>query len=216
MSDPGPLHRFDIGLRDEGYILVCGVDEAGRGPLAGPVVAAAVVLDAADPIEGLDDSKKLTFKRRGELLESIRARALHIGVGLVEAAKIDKINILRATMLAMERAVADIGASPDLVLVDGNTRIDIEHAHRTIVGGDGKSASIAAASIVAKQHRDELMIEAGARYPGYGFPEHMGYGTAAHLEALRKLGPSPIHRKTFRGVKELLPGAPRPQPLPLT
>lgn len=185
--------------------MTAGVDEAGRGPLAGPVVAAAVILDPADPIVGLDDSKKLTARRRAVLEAEIRARALHVGVGQASVEEIDAINILQATMLAMTRAVDALGVEPGLVLVDGNRLPQWRYAARAIVGGDALHPCISAASIIAKETRDRIMIEAAQRYPGYGWEKNKGYGSAVHMAALQQLGVTPLHRRSFAPVTRLLP-----------
>jgi ribonuclease HII len=189
---------------------VAGLDEAGRGPLAGPVVAAAVVLDPARPVEGLRDSKLLSARQRRELARLIRERALAWAVCRVGPSRIDTDNILEATWHAMRRAVSRLTVAPAAVLVDGRLRVPgVGWAQRAIVKGDQRCASIAAASILAKVARDTFMIRADRRFPGYGFRLHKGYGTAAHLEALGRLGPSPIHRKSFHGVVRVLDLAPR-------
>jgi len=182
-------------------LMLAGVDEVGRGPLAGPVVAAAVILDPARPIAGLRDSKKLTAARRAELAEVIEAQALAVGVGRAEVAEIDLLNILRATMLAMERAVASLAIEPDVVYVDGNTTPSLAMPAVAVVGGDDRIASISAASIVAKVVRDREMDRAAAHYPNYGFEKHKGYATAAHLEAIARFGPSPLHRRSFAPIR---------------
>lgn len=206
-----PLLAYDREVRREGVAILCGVDEVGRGPLAGPVVAAAVVLGPDASLDGLDDSKKLSIKERERLEELILNGALFVGVGVVSVEEIDRTDILAASLRAMALAVASLGTLPDLVLVDGNRRVpDLPHPQRTVVKGDSLSASIAAASIIAKVHRDRIMDELSRLHPGYGFELHAGYGTRAHLEALRVLGPSPVHRRTFKGVRELIPGTPRP------
>ncbi len=184
--------------------MIVGVDEAGRGPLAGPVVAAAVSL-GANVISGLDDSKKLSAPRRAALEERIMATCAW-SVAEVCVADIDQLNILQATMLAMKRAVEGLwsraGVRPAMVLVDGNRLPQWDFAARAIVGGDAIEPAISAASIIAKEHRDRTMIAADAAYPGYGFAQHKGYGTAAHLEALRLLGPCPLHRRSFAPVAQ--------------
>ena len=184
--------------------LVCGVDEAGRGPLAGPVVAAAVILDSSRPIDGLNDSKKLSAKRREALAEEIRAKALAWAVAEASVDEIDRINILQASLLAMQRAVAGLAINPAKALVDGNQCPDLSCPVEAIVGGDGKIAAIAAASILAKTIRDAGMLELHATYPMYGFDRHMGYPTAVHLKALREHGVSPVHRRSFRPVAQLV------------
>ena len=180
-----------------GYSVICGVDEAGRGPLAGPVCAAAVILPANLEIPGLNDSKKLTDKKRRELYDLIIEQAVAYGIALVSEKEIDEINILQATFLAMENAVAQLSVKPDLILVDGNREPNIPVDLKTVIKGDSRSASIAAASILAKVTRDRLMEELDETYPAYGFAVHKGYGTKRHYEALREYGPSPIHRMTF-------------------
>ena len=182
---------------DQGFQVICGVDEAGRGPLAGPVCAAAVILPANLEIPGLNDSKKLTDKRRRELFPIIKEQAIAYGIGLASHEEIDEINILQATYLAMERALAQLSVKPDMALIDGNRAKDFGIPVRTVVKGDSLSASIAAASILAKVTRDDLMLEAAKAYPQYQFDVHKGYGTKAHYAALTEHGPSPIHRMTF-------------------
>jgi ribonuclease HII len=187
--------------------IICGIDEAGRGPLAGPVCAAAVILDLSKPkIRGLDDSKKLTEAKRNDLAIRIKDRALAWGIGWAGVEEIDSINIRQANFLAMKRAVEAMTVQPTLALVDGNDPPPLSCAVRTIVGGDALEPAISAASILAKTARDALMVEMCVRYPGYGFSGHKGYGSAAHLEALRRLGPCPIHRRSFAPVRELLAG----------
>jgi len=181
----------------EGYTLLCGVDEAGRGPLAGPVCAAAVILPDHCHIPGLTDSKKLTDKKRRELFPVIKEKALAYGIGMASQEEIDRINILQATFLAMNRALAQLELRPDMALVDGNRSPDFDIPVKTVVKGDSLSANIAAASILAKVTRDNLMIEMAELYPNYGFEVHKGYGTKAHYEAIRTHGASPIHRVTF-------------------
>ncbi|HET6471656.1 MAG TPA: ribonuclease HII [Pseudomonadales bacterium] len=189
-------------------LMVAGADEVGRGPLAGPVVAAAVILDPACPIAGLRDSKKLTAARRAELAEIIEAQALAVGVGRAEVAEIDLLNILRASLLAMERAVANLPVQPDVVYVDGNATPSLAMPAVAVVGGDDRIASISAASIVAKVFRDREMDRAAAHYPNYGFEKHKGYATAAHLEAIARFGPSPLHRLSFAPIRAATePGA---------
>ena len=191
------LLEFDREYRSNGAGLLCGVDEAGRGPLAGPVCAAAVIVPDDVELPGLNDSKKLTDKKRRELYDIITEQALSWSVALVDEKTIDEINILQATFRAMEQAVAGLTMTPDLVLVDGNREPPLPMKTECVVGGDGKSASIAAASILAKVTRDRLMEELDETYPQYGFAVHKGYGTKRHYEALRTYGPSPIHRQTF-------------------
>ena len=176
---------------------ICGVDEAGRGPLAGPVCAAAVILPEHLQIPGLTDSKKLTDKKRRELFPIIQEQAIAYGIGLASESEIDEINILQATFLAMGRALEQLSVRPALALIDGNRETDFGLPVKTVVKGDSLSANIAAASILAKVTRDNLMLELAQQYPEYGFDIHKGYGTKAHYEALRTYGPSPIHRRSF-------------------
>ena len=194
---PIDLWLYEREAFGAGVKLVCGVDEAGRGPLAGPVCAAAVMLPPGLEIPGLNDSKKLTDKKRRELYDIITARAVSYGIAFASEREIDEINILQATFLAMERAMQALSPQPELALIDGNRAKDFGLPVRTIVKGDSLSASIAAASILAKVTRDRLMEEYDAQYPQYGFAVHKGYGTKRHYAALREFGPSPIHRKTF-------------------
>lgn len=182
---------------------MAGVDEAGRGPLAGPVVAAAVVFIRHEPLPGLNDSKRLSASQREALFFYI-ARSAIIGVGVASERVIDRINIFQATRTAMRQAVLNLSCTPQLVLADGRIRLDIPMEQRSLVRGDGKSASIAAASIVAKVHRDALMRHLDGQYPEYGFAQHKGYGTPDHLERLRRIGPSPVHRRSFSPVRELV------------
>ncbi len=191
------MWQYEHRCYAEGYRLVCGVDEAGRGPLAGPVCAAAVILPPDVSIEGLTDSKKLTDKRRRELVPIIQQTALAYSVAFADEKEIDKINILQATFLAMERAINGLSARPDFALIDGNRQKDFGLPVSTIVKGDSLSASIAAASVLAKVARDDVMLQLAQEYPEYGFDIHKGYGTKAHYEALRINGPSAIHRMTF-------------------
>jgi ribonuclease HII len=184
--------------------LVAGVDEAGRGPLAGPVVAAAVILDDHKPIKGLADSKKLTALRRDKLFDEIRAKALCCSVALASVEEIDRLNILQATMLAMQRAVKGLRLKPAKVLVDGNRLPVLDVVAEAIVSGDALVPAISAASILAKVTRDRMLEELHAQHPGYGFDRHKGYGTAQHLAALRELGPLPLHRRSFAPVAQLL------------
>lgn len=190
---------------NQSVILLCGVDEAGRGPLAGPVSAAAVILDPAHPIDGLADSKKLSEKQRERLAPVIRERALAWAVAYAEVDEIDRLNILQATLLAMQRAVLALHTRPQQVLVDGLYCPQTGIPSQAIVKGDSKVAAISAASILAKTARDELMLGLHRQYPHYGFDVHKGYPTAAHLAALREHGVSAAHRRSFRPVRELLP-----------
>ena len=181
----------------EGFHVICGVDEAGRGPLAGPVCAAAVILPPHTRIPGLNDSKKLTDKKRRELFPVICEQALAYGIGMATEQEIDEINILQATFLAMQRAMDELQVRPDLALIDGNLQKDFGLPVKTVVKGDSLSANIAAASVLAKVTRDDLMIRQAEQFPEYGFEIHKGYGTRAHYAALEQYGPSPIHRMTF-------------------
>jgi ribonuclease HII len=191
------LWEIENGHFANGIEVICGVDEAGRGPLAGPVCAAAVILPKGLVIPGLNDSKKLTDKRRRELMPIIKEQALAYGIAFASHEEIDRINILQATFLAMERALAQLELRPELALIDGNRQKDFGINVETVVKGDSRSANIAAASVLAKVTRDDYMEAMALEYPGYGFEIHKGYGTKAHYEALRNLGPSPIHRMTF-------------------
>ena len=191
------MWEIENSIHSEGYEIICGVDEAGRGPLAGPVCAAAVILPMGLEIPGLTDSKKLTDKKRRELFPVIKEQAIAYGIGLASHEEIDEINILQATYLAMERALAQLSVKPDIALIDGNRAKDFGLPVRTVVKGDSLSMNIAAASILAKVTRDDLMLELAEKYPEYGFEVHKGFGTKAHYEALRAHGASEIHRKTF-------------------
>lgn len=191
------MWEIEDGFFDEGITTICGVDEAGRGPLAGPVCAAAVILPPHLQIPGLTDSKKLTDKKRRELFPIIQEQAIAYGIGFADEQEIDEVNILQATFLAMERALSGLGVKPELVLIDGNREKDFGLPVKTVVKGDSLSANIAAASILAKVSRDDVMLQMEERYPGYGFAVHKGYGTKAHYEALTKYGPCPIHRRSF-------------------
>ncbi len=191
------LWAIEKSCSDRGYMLICGVDEAGRGPLAGPVYAAAVILPAQAEIPGLNDSKKLTDKKRRELYPIIQEKAVAYAIASASHAEIDEINILQATYLAMERAIHSLSVRPEVALIDGNRAKDFGLPVQTVVHGDSLSASIAAASVLAKVARDDHMLALAKEYPGYGFEIHKGYGTKAHYEALRNLGPCPIHRMSF-------------------
>jgi len=204
-SAPTDLLLFEHQARRNGFQLVAGIDEAGRGPLAGPVVAAAVILPADLLIEGVNDSKKLSPATRERLFDTIMSQAVSVGVGMGSAELIDRINILQATRHAMLEAVSRLALQPDYLLIDGISTIDSPIPQKTIKKGDSLSISIAAASIIAKVTRDRLMRELDKLHPGYGFSGHKGYGSALHMEAIRRLGPSPVHRLTFGGVKEHLP-----------
>ena len=191
------MWEIEDSFRARGYNVICGVDEAGRGPLAGPVCAAAVILPEHIEITGLTDSKKLSDKKRRELFPIIKEQAIAYGIGLASERKIDEINILQATFLAMQRAIDQLEGKADLALIDGNREKDFGLPVKTVVKGDSLSASIAAASILAKVTRDDIMTELAETYPQYGFEIHKGYGTKAHYAALTEHGPSPIHRMTF-------------------
>lgn len=191
------MWEIEDALYANGMKIICGVDEAGRGPLAGPVCAAAVILPPHLEIPGLNDSKKLTDKRRRELFPVILEQALAYGIAFADHAEVDEINILQATYLAMERALAQLSIRPDIALIDGNRAKDFGLPVQTVVHGDSLSANIAAASILAKVTRDNLMLEMAESYPQYGFEVHKGYGTKAHYEAILQHGPCPIHRMTF-------------------
>ena len=190
-------YNFDISRKNESITVICGVDEAGRGPLAGPVVAAACILPDGFVIEGLNDSKKLTEKKREKLFDIIIENALDHSIASATVEEIEEINILNAAMLAMNRAVNGLKSKPDLALIDGNTSRGFCVKTETVVGGDAKSPSIAAASILAKVTRDRLCYEYDKEYPEYGFAKHKGYGTKAHMEAIMKYGVTPIHRPSF-------------------
>lgn len=179
------------------FDLICGVDEAGRGPLAGPVCAAAVILPKGLVIPGLNDSKKLSDKRRRELFPIIQQEAVSFGIAFASQEEIDEINILQATFLAMRRAMEQLNPQPEFALIDGNRETDFGVPCKTVIKGDSLSANIAAASVLAKVTRDNWMMEAAEKYPGYGFEIHKGYGTKAHYAALERLGPCPIHRRSF-------------------
>lgn len=191
------MWEIEHSCLNEGYEIICGIDEAGRGPLAGPVCAAAVILPVDIEIPGLNDSKKLTDKRRRELFPIIKERAIAYGIAFADHNEIDQINILQATYLAMERAVEQLCVKPQMLLIDGNRAKDFGVPTKTVVHGDSLSASIAAASILAKVTRDDYMMEMAKVYPQYAFEVHKGYGTKAHYAALCEYGASDIHRKTF-------------------
>lgn len=194
------LHEDEA--RRHGFQQVAGIDEVGRGPLAGPVVAAAVILPCNPRLPGVRDSKKLTPSARERCSQEILSCAIQVGVGLVDAVEIDGINILQATFRAMVKAVEALGEAPDFLLIDGPYTLPLNISQKGIPQGDRKSLSIAAASIVAKVHRDRLMCAYHEQYPAYGFNENKGYGSRRHMEAIRLHGPCPLHRKTFRGVLE--------------
>ncbi len=198
-----PDFSFELAAIKNGHTLICGIDEAGRGPWAGPVVATAVILDRSNIPAGLNDSKKLTHEKREALFDPI-INSSHVGVGIVSAAEIDEINILQATYLAMQRAMLNLKTKPTLALVDGNRAPPLSCKVETITKGDAKSLSIAAASIIAKVTRDRMMIAMDTQFPGYGFAIHKGYGTAKHAAALAQLGPCSEHRKSFAPIRTLL------------
>jgi len=194
--------QFEQAAVAAGYQAIAGVDEAGRGPLAGPVAAAAVILDASVTIDGIEDSKRLSPRKRQQLMPLICRHAIACGIGLVGPSEIDRINILQATRKAMGRAVAQLAVMPDFLLIDGNQRIDTDVTQLTVVKGDRRSISIAAASIVAKVFRDRLMKGYHAVFPEYNFARHKGYPTPEHKAAVARFGCSPLHRRTFKGVRE--------------
>ena len=198
------LHEFDNEFFNQGYRFIAGIDEAGRGPLAGPVVASAVILPPNISINGVDDSKKLTPEKREILFEIIKEKALSIGTGIVSSKVIDEINILEATKVAMLKAVENLTIIPNLIIIDGITPLSLTHQVEikqiTIKKGDTLSQSIASASIIAKVTRDRLMLDYDAKYPKYLFAKHKGYGTAEHLERIKEFGPCEIHRNSFKGV----------------
>lgn len=196
-------YEIEKEYTEKGFRLVCGIDEAGRGPLAGPVCAAAVILPIGTDIDGLNDSKKLTEKKREMLFPMIIENATAYGIGFASEQEIDEINILNATFLAMSRAVEALGISPDLLLIDGNQKPKIGVGEEvTVIKGDAKSVSVAAASVLAKVSRDRYMLEKSQEYPQYAFEKHKGYGTKLHYEKIAEYGVSPIHRKTF--LKKIL------------
>ncbi len=202
LVQPADMLAFELLASHQGYQHIAGIDEAGRGPLAGPVVAAAVILPENSHIEGVTDSKKLSPRTRDRLFEIINAEAVSIGVGIVPPEEIDRINILQATLKAMLQAVDHLDPQPGFILIDGISTINSRIPQKLIKKGDSLSLSIAAASIIAKVTRDRMMVDLDRLYPGYGFAGHKGYGCASHLDAIRRLGPSPVHRLTFGGVRE--------------
>jgi ribonuclease HII len=204
-ADSRPSTRFENEAAALGASRIAGIDEAGRGPLAGPVVAAAVILPSADCIPDLNDSKMLSPDKREDLYGKIRDKALALGIGVVSSTTIDRINIYQGTRLAMKKAAMELDPEADYLLIDGNLYLDVPISQRAIIKGDRLSFSIAAAGILAKVTRDRLMTELHGQYPHYGFDRHKGYATAAHREALLKHGPCPIHRASFKPVKDLLP-----------
>ena len=191
------LWDIENNLHNDGFLTVAGVDEAGRGPLAGPVYAAAVILPHGHIIKGLDDSKKLTEKKREELFDVIVNESLAFGIDFASYEEVDELNILKATFLAMNRAIRKLFPTPDICIIDGNRSAGIEYKNICVVRGDSRCASVAAASVLAKVSRDRYMLEQSEKYPEYGFSKHKGYGTKLHYEKLREFGPSPIHRVTF-------------------
>jgi len=195
-----PPSYYEFSLRSLEPLCIAGVDEVGRGPLAGPVIAAAVIFPPAVLIPGITDSKKLTAQQREALFPLIREKALAIGLGSVDAGEVDRINILQAALKAMKTAVLRLSISPDLLLVDGNRALDLTLPQQCLIRGDARSLTIGAASIVAKVIRDKMMESCHPRFPEYNFPGNKGYGTREHLEALRRFGPCPLHRRTFKGV----------------
>ena len=197
------LWGLERELRAQGLVHIAGVDEAGRGTLAGPVVAAAVMLPAGCRLPGLADSKRLTARQRERLFGMIQRKALCVGVGAAEAEVVDQLNVLRATHLAMREAISQLAPPPEMLLVDGRRLPGAPVSQRALVGGDRLCGSIAAASIIAKVTRDRVMMGIDARYPGYGFARHKGYGTREHLCRLRELGPCPVHRLTFAPLRAL-------------
>jgi len=196
--------RHERSLRSKGFSLIAGIDEAGRGPLAGPVVAACVILKTFDFKERIDDSKALTAAQRERAFGEIIKKA-HVGIGIVDEKAIDTLNILNATSAAMEKALSAIDPRPDFILIDGSVKVRSAVPTRGIIRGDSLSLSVAAASIIAKVTRDRIMVQLDEQYPVYGFSRHKGYGTKFHLSALRKHGPSPIHRLSFKGTTPLNP-----------
>lgn len=195
-------YSIENEYREKGFNIICGVDEAGRGPLAGPVYAAAVILPSDCVIEGLNDSKKLTEKKREALFDEIKEKALAYGIASADEKEIDEINILNATFIAMKRAIASLSVRPDLALIDGNQKPHTDIEEVTVIKGDAKSMSIAAASVLAKVSRDRFMLEMAEKYPQYDFARHKGYGTKLHYEKIAQYGVCDIHRRTF--LKKIL------------
>jgi len=202
MAEKINMLEYENKYYEKGYNLIAGVDEAGRGPLAGPVFAAAVVFEKGTVIPEINDSKKLTEKKREELFDVIKEKALYYSIVSADEKEIDRINILNATYKCFNAAVSELDAMPDVVLIDGNRCGEMPTEYETIVKGDARSMSIAAASILAKVARDRYITELDSKYPEYNFKKHKGYGTKEHLELIAKFGPCPIHRMTFKGVKE--------------
>ena len=201
-NDPICGWTLEEAARERGALRIAGLDEVGRGPLFGPVVAAAVILAPGCILTGLNDSKKLSEKKRNQLDIEIRANAVSWAVAAVDAETIDRINIRQASLLAMRLAVQQLALSPDFLLIDGRDTIDWECPQQAVIQGDGKSFSIAAASVLAKVHRDRLLVELDLEYPGYGLAQHKGYPCPAHKEALERLGPTPLHRKSYQPVMQ--------------
>lgn len=195
-------YSIENEYREKGFDIICGVDEAGRGPLAGPVYAAAVILPSDCVIKGLNDSKKLTEKKREALFDEIKEKALAYGIASADEKEIDEINILNATFIAMKRAIASLSVKPDLALIDGNQKSHTDIEEVTVIKGDAKSMSIAAASVLAKVSRDRFMLEMAEKYPQYEFARHKGYGTKLHYEKIAQYGVCDIHRRTF--LKKIL------------
>lgn len=208
MAGAGGMDDPEAFWRSRGLSLICGVDEAGRGPLAGPVVAAAVILPPGAQFPGLTDSKLLSPAQRQEWCEEIRRRALAFAVAELSPRQIERLGIVAASLKAMARAVAALSLTPELILVDGREPLPVALPQQPVVDGDARCLSIAAASVLAKVHRDHLMEACHRHYPQYNFARHKGYATAEHLEALRRWGPCPLHRRTFRGVREWFGGLP--------
>ncbi len=198
------MWQFEHEAKARGYKIIAGVDEAGRGPLAGPVVSAAVILPRNFSCEGINDSKKLSEKKRNELFPLIKKQAIAFSTGISSHREIDQINILQASLLSMKRAVENLSTSPDFILIDGKFTLDMETDQAALIKGDSKSISIAAASIIAKVTRDTIMKALHNIYPEYNFIQHKGYPTKAHKEAILQHGPCPVHRRTFKGVKEII------------
>ncbi len=201
---------LENAARRRGGVRIAGLDEVGRGPMFGPVVAAAVILPRGSHLQGLNDSKQLTEKQRNEFDAAIRAEAVAWAIAAVDVETIDRINIRRASLLAMRMAVEQLAVAPDYLLIDGRDTIDWPCPQQAVVGGDARSVSIAAASVLAKVHRDRLLVELDAVYPGYGLARHKGYCSPEHLEALRRLGPTPLHRKSYEPVAQTALQFPEP------
>jgi len=203
---PRDLFAYEKRAMSRGFTAIAGIDEAGRGALAGPVVAAAVILDPDGDYAGIDDSKKLTARQREFFFDKIMSQAIAVGIGYGDSVLVDQINILQATLHAMTNAVHSLSVVPDFLLIDGISSPSISIPALTIKKGDSASVSIASASIIAKVTRDRLMVDLGVKYPEYGFPVHKGYGSPGHLGSIASYGPCPVHRMTFRGVREHVRG----------